>query len=120
MNDRDARIVRKILAYCEQIEETHRFFHEDQEQFLDERFGFVYRNSVAMPILQIGELAKQLSAEFRAESRAIPWRAVAGMRDIFAHHYGAVDPLELWNSSHGDIAEMKNTLEKYLAGGEEK
>ncbi len=114
MNDRDKRVVQKILAYCAEIEDTHRFFHEDRELFMDEGAGFVYRNSVAMPILQIGELAKQLSDGFRAANNTIPWRAVAGMRDIFAHHYGSVDPLELWNSSHGDIAEMKSVLEGLL------
>jgi uncharacterized protein with HEPN domain len=39
-----------------------------------------------MPILQIGELAKNLSDEFRETNNDIPWKAIMGMRDIFAHH----------------------------------
>ena len=64
---------------------------------------FVYRNSVVMPILQIGELAKKLSDEYLLENRTIPWRAIMGMRDIFAHHYGSVDYQELWQTSHEDV-----------------
>lgn len=107
MNSRDNTILRKILAYCEQIEQTHEYFHDDKVLFLSEEEGFVYRNSVAMPILQIGELAKRLSGEYLGTHRSIPWRAVMGMRDVFAHHYGSVDHSELWNTSHGDIQTLK-------------
>jgi len=110
MNSRDNIIIRKILGYCAQIEKTHAFFREDQALFFREDDGFVYRNSVAMPILQIGELAKRLSDEYTAAHKGIPWRAIMGMRDIFAHHYGSVDYNELWNTSHGDIASLKAYL----------
>ena len=111
MSNRDTVIVQKILSYCRQIQETHLFFHDDQELFLSEEAGFVYRNSISMPILQIGELAKRLSEEFRKEHHTIPWRAIAGMRDIFAHHYGSVDNMELWQTSHVDIESLITNLE---------
>ena len=95
MNSRDRIIIQKILAYCNQIRQTHEFFHDDQDLFFNEQEGFVYRNSVAMPILQIGELVKGLSADYLRENKAIPWRAIMGMRDIFAHHYGSADYQEL-------------------------
>ena len=112
MTDRDQTIIRKMLRYCGQIEETHRRFREDAELFFDEDDGFVYRNAVSMPILQIGELAKNLSEDYRADHSMIPWRAIMGMRDIFAHHYGTVDYSELWHTSHEDIAALKDHLEQ--------
>ena len=111
MNSRDNTVIRKILGYCAQIEQTHEFFRDDQALFFSEEDGFVYRNSVAMPILQIGELAKRLSEEFLIDHKAIPWRAIMGMRDIFAHHYGSVDIHELWNTSHGDNGALKTYLQ---------
>lgn len=110
MNDRDLTIIRKMLRYCEQIEKTHQRFREDRELFFSEEEGFVYRNAVSMPILQIGELAKHLSEDFRTSHRMIPWRAIMGMRDIFAHHYGSVDYSELWDTSHDDIEARKQFL----------
>lgn len=111
MNSRDSIIIRKLLAYCGQIEQTHGFFHDDKELFFSEEDGFVYRNSVAMLILQIGELTKRLSEGFLNEHKTIPWRAIMGMRDVFAHHYGSVDHNELWNTSHDDIRALKAYLQ---------
>ena len=110
MNNKDSLILQKILAYCEQIRQTHEYFHDDQVLFFNEAEGFVYRNSVAMPILQIGELVKKLSEEYLLENKAIPWRAIMGMRDIFAHHYGSVDYQELWQTTHEDIFELARYL----------
>jgi uncharacterized protein with HEPN domain len=112
MNDKDRTIVLKILRYCRQVEETHRQFQEDSALFFSEEKGFIYRNAVSMPILQIGELAKNLSDGFRSTHDAIPWRAIMGMRDIFAHHYGSVDYSELWHSSHEDVEALKSYLEQ--------
>ncbi len=107
MNNRDELILRKIDAYCEQINQTHEFFRDDQALFFDEEAGFVYRNSVAMPILQIGELSKKLSEEYIQTNKTIPWRAIMGMRDVFAHHYGSVDYQELWQTAHEDIRALQ-------------
>ena len=107
MNRRDEVLREKILGYCREIEEAHRLFHEDKALFCDRENGAVYRNAVSMPLLQIGELAKNLSVEFRAEHSEIPWRDAMRMRDLFAHHYGSVDFEQTWDTSHSSIAELK-------------
>ena len=53
-NRRDAVIVKKILRYCDEIAGTHLAFNNDKELFFSEDNGFIYRNSITMPILQIG------------------------------------------------------------------
>lgn len=74
----------------------------------------MYRNSITMPIMQIGELAKRLSEEFRAEHREIPWKSIVRMRDVFAHHYGVVSFPTVWDTSHGDITELSRFLRKVM------
>ena len=112
MKNSDTIILQKIVAYCEQIGRTHQYFHDDQALFFDETEGFVYRNSVAMPVLQIGELAKRLSEDYLLANKAVPWRAIMGMRDIFAHHYGSVDYQELWQTTHEDIRELVRAIQQ--------
>ena len=114
MNNRDFRIISKICRYCEEIEKTHTFFHHDEQLFKETDKGFVYRNAVTMPILQIGELAKSLSKEFCLENDKIPWREVMGMRDIFAHHYGTIDYGIVWETATAEIPELNNYLQMII------
>lgn len=107
MNDRDKVVLEKIAEYCKEIKETHDYFDSDREAFVSKE-GFVYRNSITMPILQIGELTKNLSEEFRNEHSSISWKSVAGMRDVFAHHYGSIDYELVWNTSTKDIEDLKS------------
>lgn len=110
MNRRDEMILAKMLGYCAEVEAAHRLFRDDKALFLDEAKGAVYRNAVAMPILQIGELAKNLTEDFRSEHKSIPWRDIIRMRDLFAHHYGAVDYEQLWDTSHEDMETLRGWL----------
>lgn len=99
MNQRDETIVIKIKNYCSEIKDTHDYFKRDKELFINEKLGFIYRNSITMPILQIGELSKMLSTEFVNEYTKIPWKMIMRMRDIVAHHYGSLDYEIVWNTS---------------------
>ena len=76
-----------MLKYCGQIEETLDAIQNDKEKFLS---SHIYQNAVAMCILQLGELTKQLTPEFTAAHRQIPC-LIAKTRDNYAHHYGVVD-----------------------------
>ena len=50
-----------------------------------------HRNAVAMCLMQIGELAGNLSDEFKDSHKEIPWRAIRGMRNVVAHEYANID-----------------------------
>ena len=114
-NKRYAIIVKKVLHYCDEIEKTHNAFNNNKNLFLNKEEGFIYRNSITMPILQIGELVKNLSEEFIVTYNNMPWKAIAGMRDVFAHHYGLIDYEMTWNTSIGDIDHLKKYLLKIIS-----
>ena len=44
----------------------------------------------------LGEATKRLSPEFRCLHHDLPWRAMAGMRDVLIHAYDQVDLEEVW------------------------
>ncbi len=64
------------------------------EEFLsnDEKQDAVLRR-----ILIIGEATKRLSPEFRENYSNIPWREIAGMRDVIVHDYNRVDIEAVWD-----------------------
>ena len=74
----------------------------------------VYQNAVAMCILQLGELTKQLTPEFTAAHRQIPWSLIAKTRDNYAHHYGVVDFELVWETAVEDIPGLAAFCSSYL------
>lgn len=116
MNQKDRTILLKITDYCLQIKDTHDYFKHDKKLFINEKSGFIYRNSITMPILQIGELAKMLFEEFLGEYTEIPWKMIMRMRDIVAHHYGSLDYEIVWNTSVSDIQGLHMGIKEILQG----
>ena len=44
----------------------------------------------------IGEAAKQLPAEFKAQNPQIPWPQIAGLRNRIVHDYAGIDLQLVW------------------------
>lgn len=104
VNNKDIRILEHIVSYCVQIEEAVERFGRDEKIFIEDA---VYHNAIALCILQIGELAGNLSDEFRRTYADIPWREIKLMRNIVAHKYGTVDYSITWEVVINDIPVLK-------------
>ncbi len=46
----------------------------------------------------MGEAVKRISPELRDQWRNLPWRGMAGMRDLLIHAYDRVDLEEAWQA----------------------
>ena len=110
--ERDINVLEHIIDYCRQIEQTVERFGNSADVF---RQDPIYRNAVALCILQIGELVGKLTDDFREPHPAIPWRQIKGMRNIVAHSYGTVDPEITWEIIIDDIPKLKAYCEKIVA-----
>ncbi|MBC6424068.1 MAG: DUF86 domain-containing protein [Hormoscilla sp. SP12CHS1] len=67
----------------------------------------------------IGEATKRLSKEFRNSHSHIPWKDMAGMRDILAHQYDRVNLNTLWYVIQFDIPELLELIEPLLPDSDE-
>jgi len=94
---RDISLLKKIVRFCEEIEETHENFGNTLNNFNENKDYF---KSVAMSLLQIGELANHLSQEFREKYNDIPYSLIVGLRNIVAHGYGSLNQQNVWDISH--------------------
>ncbi len=81
MKDKDKQILEHMIRYCEEIRLAQERFGKDRETFYND---FVYYNSCCMSLMQMGELANRLSEEFKEANKAIPWKQIRGIRNIFA------------------------------------
>lgn len=104
MNERDVEILRNIIKYTEQINDANRHFNSEKEEFEE---NSVYRNAAAMCVLQIGELVKHLSEEYKLKTAdEIPWHQIQGLRNVVAHEYGKIDTESLWETITEDIPRL--------------
>ena len=83
----------------------------NREQFDDDART---RDAVAMRLMVIGEATKRLSAEFRESYPAIPWRRMAGMRDMLIHNYDQIDPQAVWDAATEHVPELIRILQAIL------
>jgi uncharacterized protein with HEPN domain len=75
----------------------------------------LYRKAVVMSILNIGELTKHLPDDFKSENSNIPWKQIAGMRDIAAHGYSEMDDDIIWDVVTHSIPELAAFIDKQLS-----
>lgn len=66
----------------------------------------------------IGQALKDFGVDALARNRPdMPWREIAGMRNVLAHDYLGVDPEMVWSTVEKDIQPLRVALEKLLAEG---
>jgi len=59
----------------------------------------------------IGEASKYVPDDIKLKHPEIPWRAIAGMRDIVAHDYSDINISEIWNIVKKDIPILKAQID---------
>jgi len=106
------QLLKHMVSYMEQIEEANELFHADINALKE---NSVYRNAVALCVLQIGELANHLTEDFKAMRSDVPWREIRGLRNIVAHHYGKIDYESLWETITCDIPALQTFCKRELA-----
>ena len=94
----------RILKYIEPGREAFR----SDEQIQD---------SVIRNLEIIGEAAKRVPPELRAELPNVDWPAIGAMRNILAHDYVDVDLEEVWNAAAQDVPVLRERLREFLRRG---
>ncbi len=96
----------------EAIEKVFRFTSGGREEFME---SSLIQDAVARNFQIIGEATKNLSEATRRKRPDIPWRRIAGMRDIIVHDYMGVDPNEVWRAVESHLPELHDAVEDLLS-----
>ncbi len=86
--------IRRILRYTEGISKS-------QLEINDEKLS-----AILYQITIIGEATKRISLTFRQQHPEIPWREMAGMRDVIVHEYDQLDLDVVWDVVENKLSQL--------------
>lgn len=73
------------------------------------------RDAVLRNLEVIGEAVKNLADAVRARAPQVPWRRIAGLRDVLVHQYFGVSLPLVWEVVEQDLPELRRQVEALLA-----
>jgi uncharacterized protein with HEPN domain len=99
---RDMRpYIQDILASIEAIEDVQ---FTTEEQFYRNR---QVQDAVLRRLEIIGEAVKNLDEDFKNRYPEIPWKKIAGLRDVLIHEYFGVSLKRIWRVIKIDLVDLK-------------
>ena len=94
--------IQRIQAYVKDLCEKD--FEENTEK----------QDAVIRRLEIIGEAVKNISVELKAQYPDIPWREMAGMRDVVIHQYFGVSIGLIWRVATSEIPKLQEQFEAIL------
>lgn len=71
-------------------------------------------SAILYQITIIGEATKRLSSDLREQHPNIPWREMAGMRDVIVHEYDQLDFEVIWDVVQNKLPELQTLIQPLL------
>ena len=106
---RDAHVfLRHILDAIERIDE---YVPSNKQAFLNDS---QCQDAVMRNLAVIGEAVKKVPTSIRAQHPEVPWKEVAGMRDVLIHDYVSVDTTLVWDTVQRDLPILKSAVTALL------
>ena len=111
---KDPRVYLAHILECAQ--KIQRYTKGGQKRFFEDTMtqDAVIRNFEIM-----GEAVKRVPEAYRRHHAEIPWRLMAGFRDVLIHAYEGIDLNRVWRIVDDDLSVVKEAIEKLLPPLEE-
>jgi uncharacterized protein with HEPN domain len=103
---RDLAWVLDMLQASQKALEYARGLTEEQFQVSN-----LHQDAILRQLTVVGEAANRVSVEFRMNHHDVPWRQIAGFRDVVVHDYSRVDLQEVWRIVQEDLPTLITLLE---------
>ena len=100
-----------LLHIRDALDSIERYTYQGEAFFFaDEKT----QDAVIYNLAIIGEAVKQLPKAIRNQHASIPWKKIAGMRDVIIHDYDRTEIRTIWNVVHRDLPLLRKMIELLL------
>jgi uncharacterized protein with HEPN domain len=96
----------------EAIERIAAYSAAGREEFFHNRMA---QDAVIRNFEIIGEAVKHLSDDLKDQHPDVPWRRVAGFRNVLIHDYMNVDEEEVWNVIEVHLPALRAVVDRLLS-----
>lgn len=111
--------MKRELVFLEDIIESIVLIEEYMNDISEDEFykSTQLQDAVIRRIEIIGEATKKITEATRIKYHEIPWRKMAGMRDVLIHDYDGINLDIVWNTCKEKLPELKEQLLTVLRKG---
>jgi uncharacterized protein with HEPN domain len=105
----DAETLLRHIEHC--IARIEQDTKEGKEVFLS---NVTQQDAVTHNLQIIGEASKKLPSDLKSKHNSIPWKEIAGMRDVIVHNYFGISYEIVWDVVQNRIPSLKKAIDDML------
>lgn len=106
---KDPRVYLAHILECAQ--KIERYTKGGEKEFQNDT---MLQDAVLRNFEIIGEAAKRVPKAYRKAHPEVPWRLMAGFRDVLIHAYEGIDLNRVWQIVRHDLPAVKEAIENLL------
>lgn len=96
-----------LIHIIECIEKIERYTKAGKQEFMS---SSLIQDGVIRNLEIIGEATKKVSSTLRDDYSEVPWKMIAGLRDVLIHDYMGVDIKRVWNVIEKELPALKKNI----------
>lgn len=100
-----------LINILECIEKIESYTKKGKDSFITET---LIQDAVIRNFEIIGEATKRISPDLKNTHTNIPWKNIAGLRDVLIHDYLDVDINQVWNIIEFNLKDLKVNLKNII------
>ena len=100
-----------LIHISESIARIEQYLPSRQDEFMD---SSLIQDAVIRNLQIMAESTQRLSDSLKEQHPEVPWRKIAGFRNILVHDYLGIDLDRIWEIVNKDMPQLKASVEKIL------